>query len=136
MICRSCGQEIDDGRRFCNRCGADQDPAPATFVRSGSNDDVVTVELARIPTEIRAPTTWSIAKGVFLGLLLWTVAAVVVAALFFAVLVVAGGRAAETELKRVSPNVTGDKTTLTDQDCKDLYLPDDQSGYEECIANN
>lgn len=73
MVCSSCGVAVDEGRAFCPGCGEPQaDLAVAPTVLRPA--DVVAVELAHIPTEIRAPTAWTIAKGVFLGLLLWSLA--------------------------------------------------------------
>lgn len=85
VICPSCSASNDDARSFCHACGSELRPTTQPVVTAGRMDDVQQVELARIPTVMHAPTAWTIAKGVFLGLLLWSVFSALVAFTFFAV---------------------------------------------------
>lgn len=85
--CPSCATENPPDRSFCTNCGvaltAPAHPRPAT---AGRSDDVQPVELAYVPTVLHAPTPWTIAKGIFLGLLLWSAFSALVAGVVFAVL--------------------------------------------------
>jgi hypothetical protein len=79
MTCPTCGAEVDSSRAFCIACGAELRPALVARPAGAGYSDVQTVDLARVPAEMRAPTTWTVAKGVFLGLLLWTLFSAVLA---------------------------------------------------------
>lgn len=85
MTCPSCGTEVDAGRAFCPSCGTELRPAMHPRQRQGYAD-VQSVELALVPREMRAPTTWTIAKGVLLGLVLYSLLSAVVSATVFAFL--------------------------------------------------
>lgn len=96
MICSKCQTDVPAGRAFCPSCAAQVAPIPQQGLRpatAGRMDDVRQVELAHIPAVLHAPTTWTIAKGVFFGLLLWTVFSVVVAFVGFSVLLTLGQNA-------------------------------------------
>lgn len=96
MNCPECGNSNAAGRTFCLSCGTSlTDPAEAPGAVVGVHDDVQAVELARIPSVLHAPTAWTIAKGVFLGLLLWSVFSAAVAFTFFAVALRDGGDGGE-----------------------------------------
>lgn len=88
--CASCGKEIPPGRAFCPSCGAEASPAVAARPTGARYSDVQTVDLAAVPAGMRAPTTWTIAKGVLLGLIMFSVLSAVVSALAFGVLLSLG----------------------------------------------
>lgn len=85
MTCPSCGQSNSADRSFCLACGEPLTTAAAPRAITG-NVDVQQVELAYIPSALHAPTAWTIGKGVFIGLLLWSAFNAVIAALVFLVL--------------------------------------------------
>lgn len=84
MNCPTCGRVVADDRNFCPECTSALHP-PDRRPTGASYSDVQTVDLARVPAEMRAPTTWTIAKGVFLGLFLWSLFSAAVAIVVFAV---------------------------------------------------